>query len=488
MISTLEIRCKLTPPRPRANRSVIRNWLLAWLLLAVILVLPCVTPAYAQEQQPSDAVYIVQLDDNCWDIGIRFGVTVEELVTANIGLDCAQLKEGERLTIPGLEGVSGLLTTQSVPLGESLSSLSRKHAVSPHMLVRLNHLVSPQEIYAGMSLIIPQGETANPYTQRAVLTNGQSLLELAVLHNTSPWALASANHLAGAWAALPGDVLLTPGQDKAGPGALPETISAIQLNNLPLVQGQTAVITITASAEISLTGYLGNYPLHFFNDGKNNYLALQGIHAMQVPGNYPLTIQGEIADRTPFGFTQLVNVMAGSFPYDPPLIVDPITVDPEVTGPENELWSSLAAPTSPTKMWQGSFNFPAPAAFYGCYTSWFGDRRSYNDSPYIYFHTGLDICTGAGTEIYAVAPGKVVFADSLTVRGNAVMIDHGWGVYTAYMHLSEMTVKNGDPVNSGQLIGISGATGRVAGPHLHWEVIVGGIHVEPLDWLSYRFP
>ena len=257
---------------------------------------------------------------------------------------------------------------------------------------------------------------------------------------------------------------------------------------MPFVQGQTGVITITAAVEASFSGLLGDYPLHFFNDGKNNYIALQGIHAMQEPGNYPLTIQGSFADGTPFGFTQLINVQAGRFPYDPPLTVDPTTIDPAVTGPENELWSSLSAPATPLKMWQGSFAFPAPAAFYDCYTSWYGDRRSYNDSPYNYFHTGLDVCTGAGTEIYATAPGTVVFAGPLTVRGNAVMIDHGWGVYTAYMHLSEITVTTGTQVSSGQLIGISGGTGRVAGPHLHWEVIVGGIQVEPMDWLAYQFP
>jgi murein DD-endopeptidase MepM/ murein hydrolase activator NlpD len=68
------------------------------------------------------------------------------------------------------------------------------------------------------------------------------------------------------------------------------------------------------------------------------------------------------------------------------------------------------------------------------------------------------------------------------------MIDHGWGVYTAYMHLSELRVNTGEQVNTGQLIGISGGTGRVEGPHLHWEVIVGGVQVEPEDWLAQEYP
>ena len=472
----------------KASKSRLNPCLAAVQLLAVFLLFLPTAPANAQDQQTGGAVYIVQGGDTCWDISLRFGVTLDELVAVNNNLSCSSLKEGDRLLIPGLEGVNGVLTTQYVPLGESLNSLSRTYGVSTETLARLNHLVSADEIYVGMSLIIPQKEQVNPYGKRAVLSNGQSLLELAVLNNTSPWTITAVNNLPGIQTALPGDVLRVPGESGSGPGALPEVISALEINSSPLVQGQTGVITITTSIEASFSGFLGSYPLHFFSDGKQNYIALQGIHAMQKAGNYPLTIQGIFADGTPFGFTQQINIQEGRFPYDPPLTVDPTTLDPTVTKPENELWTSLSTPATTAKVWQDKFTFPAPIAFYDCYTSWYGDRRSYNDSPYNYFHTGLDVCTGAGTEIYTAAAGTVVFADLLTVRGNAVMVDHGWGVYTAYMHLSEIRVKAGDQVIAGQLIGISGGTGRVEGPHLHWEIIVGGIQVEPLDWLAYRYP
>ena len=70
-----------------------------------------------------------------------------------------------------------------------------------------------------------------------------------------------------------------------------------------------------------------------------------------------------------------------------------------------------------------------------------------------------------------------------TVRGNATFIDHGWGVYSAYYHQKEINVGVGQQVQAGQLIGQIGATGRVTGPHLHWEIWVNGIQVNPLDWL-----
>jgi murein DD-endopeptidase MepM/ murein hydrolase activator NlpD len=90
--------------------------------------------------------------------------------------------------------------------------------------------------------------------------------------------------------------------------------------------------------------------------------------------------------------------------------------------------------------------------------------------------------------IYAAASGKVVFTGLLVVRGNTTIVDHGWGIYTCYYHQSQILVKVGDQVQQGQLIGQIGATGRVTGPHLHFEVWVNGIQVSPIAWLSNVYP
>jgi len=82
----------------------------------------------------------------------------------------------------------------------------------------------------------------------------------------------------------------------------------------------------------------------------------------------------------------------------------------------------------------------------------------------------------------------VVFAGPLVVRGNAVMINHGQGIYTGYMHQKEILVEEGDSVKAGQVIGIVGGTGRVNGPHLHLEVWAGGVQVDPEDWLARAYP
>jgi len=93
-----------------------------------------------------------------------------------------------------------------------------------------------------------------------------------------------------------------------------------------------------------------------------------------------------------------------------------------------------------------------------------------------------------GGNIYAAAPGKVVYTGSLLLHGNTTMINHGWGVYTLYAHQSEFLVQTGQQVDAGELIGRVGSTGRSTGAHMHWEVWVGGLQVDPMDWLKTAYP
>jgi len=440
----------------------------------------------AQSNPPSGPVYIVQEGDTLWEIAIRFHVSQLALARANGIVDTNDISIGKQLLIPGLEGISGILTTQNVPYGENLRSLSFRFGLTPQELMRLNHITSPNEFFAGYSLVIPQQETPPPLVKRASIHAGQSLLELAILNDTDAWSIMSKNGLENSVSSVPGVILHVAGDAEDGPGALPPEITSITLTGF--TQGQTAEIKVDAHPSLSMSGALMDHPLNFFPDSSGGYVALQGVHAMAEPGLYPLEVQVNAPDGLLFNYSQMVLVQAGDFVYDRSLPVDPATLDPETNRAENELWSASAAVVNPEKLWNGPLAFPVDPTFAGCYSSRFGSRRSYNNGAYDYFHTGLDFCGQVGDPVYAAASGSVVFTGQLTVRGNATMIDNGWGVYTAYMHQSEILVKQGDHVEKGQLIGRVGNTGRVEGPHLHFEVLVGDVQVDPLAWLNGEFP
>jgi murein DD-endopeptidase MepM/ murein hydrolase activator NlpD len=476
----------------KINRAVL-------ILLALWLALLPIGHALAQDNPPDGPVYVVQEGDSLWSIALRFRVSMDDLSKANGITNPNQLVVGAKLVIPGLQGITGLLTAQTVPFGETLLSLSRRLQVPSDTLVRLNHLTSPAELYAGSTLVLPEQSSATAAPRRSVLAPGQSLLELAVANNTSPWSYVISNQLAGTSTAIPGDVLLVPQASPTGtttssaPGALPGAISSVTINPDPFVQGKVAVIEVAGEPGMHLGGSLVGHKLNFFPEKDGGYTSLQGIHAMTEPGLYTLVLSGTLpalngVPGAAFAFSQGMLISDGHYPFDPVLTVSPETIDPAVTGPEDAEWTALTAPATPEKLWDGIFQSPAPPPYSDCWPSTFGNRRSFNGSAYIYFHSGLDFCGGVGAPILAAAAGRVIFAGPLTVRGNATVIDHGWGIYSAYLHQSEIMVKVGDLVQAGQEIGKVGGTGRVTGPHLHWEVWAGGVQVDPLDWLKQAFP
>jgi murein DD-endopeptidase MepM/ murein hydrolase activator NlpD len=162
-------------------------------------------------------------------------------------------------------------------------------------------------------------------------------------------------------------------------------------------------------------------------------------------------------------------------------------LDPALVAAEQEKMLNLWSQISPTRRWEGPFRYPVAMDSLRI-TSDFGTRRSYNGSESSSFHGGADFGGGTGTPIYAPAAGRVVLADRLTVRGNAVLIDHGLGLYSGYWHQNQIVVSEGQEVQAGDLIGYIGDTGLVTGPHLHWEMRLNGIAIEPLQWVFQSIP
>jgi murein DD-endopeptidase MepM/ murein hydrolase activator NlpD len=461
-------------------------------LILVVALLASASPASAQDPTPTPPgpIYIVQPNEYLSTIADRFNVDINDLMLINGITNPDLISEGARLMIPGLEGVTGILDTEIVNFGDSFRSLVRRTQIPVGLLQKLNHIVSPTEFYVGARMIIPQQENVIYFSNRVTTRAGQSLLETAVIGGTDTWALASLNGLQGSWDGLPGDSLYTAGRgsEEQIPTGLPPAFHSAEIPTLPLQQGSTAEIIVVPDEGARIGGTLVDYQLHFFPMGDGRLVALQGIHAMLEPGVYPLQLDAELADGTKQSFQQLLVISDARFPKES-LTVPAESIDPAITTPEEDLVRSIVSPVSEQKHWNSNFEIPVSKPF--CVKDWFGTRRSFNLSDYDYFHAGLDygVCSVENPfDIYAAAPGVVVFAGPMNVRGNATFIDHGWGVFSGYFHEEEILVSVGDEVETGQRIGKIGATGRVTGPHLHFEVWVCGVQVNPQDWLTRAFP
>ncbi len=443
--------------------------------------------AKAQDSAPSGPVYVVQNGDTFYSIAIKFGITVDDIVKANPNINPNMLSIGTEVVIPGLEGIEGKLITETIPLGESLRSLAIRNQVDSSQIGKLNRITSPAEVFAGANLIVPEKDNFQQLQSRYLLGSNQSLFQVAVQNKENPWLLAEMNQSVSTWDILPGEAIFDqPAGTQEQVSLISPVIQDLQVEPLPIQQGETTIIKIKTAQPLELSGSLAGYDLHFSQEGENTYVALQGVYAMADPGIYPFTLAGKLPDGTHFSFEQMVILQAMGYAQEKIQGVDPATLDPANTKPEEDQVKALIKPFTPEKYWDGVFAVPGYDPNW--ITSWFGTRRSYNEGPVSAFHTGIDYGGGTGLPIKAPAPGVVVFAGPLTVRGNATYIDHGHGVYSAFFHQSKIEVNVGDRVETGQEIGQSGGTGRVTGPHLHWEVWVNGVQVNPLTWLEKVFP
>jgi murein DD-endopeptidase MepM/ murein hydrolase activator NlpD len=145
---------------------------------------------------------------------------------------------------------------------------------------------------------------------------------------------------------------------------------------------------------------------------------------------------------------------------------------------ESKIKSAVFAASAPEPLWHGSFRAPVPAQA----TDSFGTRRMFN-GKLASIHKGADFRAAAGTPVHAGNSGIVVLARPLYYEGNCVIIDHGLGLFTLSMHFSRIDVHEGQHVRTGDRLGLSGATGRVTGPHLHWAVRWQGAYLDPVKLL-----
>jgi len=150
---------------------------------------------------------------------------------------------------------------------------------------------------------------------------------------------------------------------------------------------------------------------------------------------------------------------------------------PAAIAEERQLLASIYATITPERLWSGPFIVPAA----GPMGDTFGMRRSFDGGPFSH-HTGVDILAGEGELVVAANSGRVALAGELHLRGGSVIINHGAGVFSGYHHLSQVLVRGTQEVAQGEVIGAVGGTGLATAPHLHWEILVHGVRVDPLPW------
>jgi len=464
-----------------------------FLIFLVITILTPLNPVQAQGS--TGPIYIVQPGDSLSSIAARFNVSLNDLMSANNIADPNQLTAGQSLIIPGLDGVTGTLNTRFINFGDSYRSMLRQTQVPEDLFRKLNRVVSPSEFYVGVSMIVPEQEQTQ-YNKRISPAIGESLLEASVKNNSNPWTLAEINGLHGTWDGLPGDTLFSPGESNgAVTSGLPSAFISAEIRDLPIKQGGTGLIKVVTQPDVKLGGILVDKPLYFFPNEDGSQVSLQGVHALLEPGVYPLRLDATLPDGSIQSYEQLILIISGNYLTGESLPVDPSLIDPAVTDPEQKQLESITITTTPTptRFWQGQFLSPAIAYAESTYfTSRYGTRRVYlgqgTDLKVNWWHTGVDFGGGDGLAITAPAAGQVIFAGPLTVRGNATILDHGWGVYSGFWHQSAIQVQVGQTVQQGDVIGLVGGTGRVTGAHLHWELWVNGVQVDPLDWLNQPYP
>ena len=229
----------------------------------------------------------------------------------------------------------------------------------------------------------------------------------------------------------------------------------------------------------SLRGSWLSHDLIFdFDSRTGTWYALAGASLETRPGNYPLSLAAETPQGQGFSLERKLRVAHARYRSValsvPRQYTEPNAAQLEEIKQENALKHEVFLKTSADREWSGSFLPPVEASV----TDWFGTARKFNGVTQS-VHQGLDYGVPQGTVITATNNGMITLAQKLFFEGNCVVLDHGQGLLTIYMHLEEIKVKEGDRVARGQEIGLSGATGRATGAHLHVAVRWQGVYLNP---------
>ena len=260
-----------------------------------------------------------------------------------------------------------------------------------------------------------------------------------------------------------------------------------QPNELP--QGSPAFFTVEfVRPARRVTGTWIGKQLSFFHIRHSQiWYALAGADLETPPGNYDLALSATLTNGRVARVVKKIEVPAGTFGTGdvdvPENYVEPNPQEQQQIARDQKLKDRAFAHVSPQPLWSGNFVAPVSAKP----TPSFGESRLLNEER-TSTHRGTDYPAPEGTPVLAANSGTVVLATSLYYEGNCVIVDHGLRFFTIYMHLKQIDMHEGDPVRKGERLGLSGATGRVTGPHLHLGVRWNGANLDPVKLLALTLP
>ncbi|MFP3895410.1 MAG: M23 family metallopeptidase [Anaerolineales bacterium] len=259
----------------------------------------------------------------------------------------------------------------------------------------------------------------------------------------------------------------------------------VDLEQSEVMQGRTTVVWVRTNLPSHVWGSVGGRSLQFVSVSELEHYCLVGMQALDQLGPHPLEVVAQGLDGRQVILQTSLYVVSGDYERETIHFTPKVSelLDPQYTRPELLRLTEVYATFTPQVHWEHSFSWPCEGAI----TSHFGTRRRYGGEIQSY-HAGIDIRGATGDPFYAPAPGVVVLAEVLKVRGGAVILDHGAGVLSGFYHLDDIGVEVGQSVEQGDVLGEIGSTGLSTGSHLHWELRVGGVAVDPGQWTERSFP
>ena len=265
-----------------------------------VFILLCSTIIGNAQTDDQSAYYLIQPGDTLGSISNKFYISEEDLIFANNILDPNFISPGDKLLIPNLVGISGLITPIVLNIGETLDSISRFYDVDVQKLISLNKITSLTSIIAGSTILVPIKENSLIETNTINKYSTQyTLLESSVKLDTTIEKIESTNHIASTLPLIGNQRLST---DSVNPDSQPENpkIENIQisLSPLPIIQGTTMSLRVTSPLPVTISGSINGSNLNFYTEDGMDFFALQGIHALSEPGFSVLELSMQTEEGT----------------------------------------------------------------------------------------------------------------------------------------------------------------------------------------------